>query len=48
MAKRDKIIGTIKRGRVKIRSKRQMRFLHYAKIDHTHIDKKGRKRRHTY
>lgn len=48
VTKRGRILGTVKRGRVKIRSKRQMRFLHNERIDHTHIDRKGRRRRHTY
>jgi hypothetical protein len=43
-----RILGTIKRGKVKIRSAKQMRFLHWAKIDHTHISKDGKVTRHTY
>lgn len=51
MAKRGKVLGTIKRGRVKIRSRRQMRYLHEYRIDHTHyVRRKGKliKRRHVY
>ena len=47
-----RILGTIKKGKVKIRSKKQMGFLHYARIDHTHFKYKGKKlvkkSRHTY
>lgn len=45
-------LGTIKRGRVKVYSKKQMAFLHYARIDHTHFVYRGgrlvRKKRHVY
>lgn len=30
------ILGTIKRGKVKIYSEKQMRYLEFKKIDHTH------------
>jgi len=46
-----RILGTIRRGRVKIRSRKQMRYLHAHRIDHTHfVRRKGkvRKVRHTY
>jgi hypothetical protein len=46
-----KVLGTIKRGRVKVRSAKQMRYLHVNRIDHTHFVRKGgklRKVRHTY
>ena len=39
MARR--ILGTIKRGKVKIYSKKQMAFLHRKKIDHTHFEYRG-------
>lgn len=48
MSKKGKVLGTIKRGRVKIRSAKQMRFLHQFRIDHTHFTKSGKKKRHTY
>jgi hypothetical protein len=45
------ILGTIKRGKVKIYTEKQMRYLHFQHIDHTHFvyDKNGklvRKERH--
>ncbi len=44
----SRILGTVRRGRVKIRSQRQMRFLEAHHIDHTHITKSGKKVRHTW
>ncbi len=44
-------LGTIRRGKVKIKSQKQMRYLHVHHIDHTHfVRRKGklRKVRHTY
>ena len=46
-----KALGTVRRGKVKIYSPEQMRFLHVAHIDHTHFVRKGgklKKVRHTY
>lgn len=47
----SKILGTVRRGKVKITSEKQMRFFHVHKIDHTHfVRKKGKiiKKRHIY
>lgn len=47
----SKVLGTVRRGKVKIRSRRQMRFLEARHIDHTHfVRRKGklRKVRHTW
>ncbi len=35
MKKKGRILGTTHRGRVKIRSKRQIRFLEYKKLPYT-------------
>ena len=48
-----KVLGTVKRRKVKITSEKQMAYLHFMKLPHTHFsyDKKGRairKTRHTY
>lgn len=48
---KGRVLGTIRRGKVKVRSKKQMRLLHVRRIDHTHfVRRKGRLRkvRHTY
>lgn len=49
--KKGRVLGTTRRGRRKIRSPKQMRYLHQNKIDHTHfVRRKGRIRkvRHVY
>lgn len=48
-----KVLGTVKKGKVPITSKKQMGKLHHEKIDHTHytFDEQGNiksKRRHVY
>lgn len=43
-----RILGTTHRGKRKIYSRKQMKFFHAQHIDHTHIDKHGRKKRHIY
>jgi hypothetical protein len=48
-----RILGTVRRGRTKITSAKQMRWMHAHRIDHTHFvyDARGRlirKVRHTY
>ena len=47
-----RILGTIKRGKVKVYSQKEMAYLHYKKLDHTHYKYKGNrlvaKVRHTY
>lgn len=52
MSKNCKVLGTIKRGKVKITSKKQIAYLHVHEIDHTHFvcrnGKIVRKVRHTY
>lgn len=48
MAKKERVLGTTMRGKRKIRSQRQMNWMHRNRIDHTHITKRGRKVRHTY
>jgi len=48
---KKKLLGTIKRGKVKIYSPKQMRYLHWQEIDHTHFKYKDGKRiatRHIY
>lgn len=53
MRKRDRrVLGTIKKGRVKVYSKKQIGYLHHNKIDHTHYKYRGgklvAKKRHLY
>ncbi len=51
MARKRRILGTVRRGRVKVRSTKQMKYLHVHHIDHTHfVRRKGRVRkvRHVY
>lgn len=54
MAKKrgKKVLGTIRKGRTKIYSQKQMGFLHAHEIDHTHFKRRGgrivAKKRHTY
>ncbi len=43
-----RILGTTHRGKVKITSPKQIRYLEFAKIDHTHFSKTGKKSRHTF
>ena len=46
-----KVLGTVKRGKVKITSEKQMKFLHFKKLAHTHfkyVDGHLVKKRHTY
>jgi len=49
---KKKVLGTIRRGRTKITSAKQMRYLHSHRIDHTHYSYKGSsiisKTRHIY
>ena len=45
------VFGTIRRGKTTVKSIRQMRYLHFAKIDHSHFSCRGssvRKTRHVY
>lgn len=45
------VLGTTHRGKRKIKSEKQMKYLHAHKIDHTHyVRKKGKiiKKRHIY
>lgn len=47
----SRILGTVRRGKIKVRSKKQMAFLHAHHIDHTHYARKRgrlRKVRHVY
>lgn len=48
----SRVLGTIRRGRTKVYSARQMAYLHAHGIDHTHfVYRRGRlvkKVRHTY
>jgi hypothetical protein len=38
-----KILGTVKRGKVKIYSDKQMKYLHFKKLPHTHFVYRGNK-----
>lgn len=41
--KRGRVLGTTRRGRVKIRSAKQIRFLEVHKLPYTRITKGGRR-----
>lgn len=43
MKRRRKVLGTIRRGKVKIYSPKEIRYLEWKKIPYTRITKKGKK-----
>ena len=48
---KEKVLGTVRRGKVKITSEKQMKYLHFKKLPHTHFKYKNDKvikKRHTY
>ncbi len=48
---KEKVLGTVRRGKVKITSEKQMRFLHFKRLPHTdyiYKNEKLIKKRHTY